>query len=357
MKVYIIFFINIFIISFLYVLGVAISLVFILNFLGELDFFQGMDVKYYFALLLAFLNSPIFIFDMFPFIFLVTAQLFFIKLFNNNELITFKYSGLKNSSIVLILCTISLITGIFIITVFYNLSSNLKNFYLELKSPYTTDGKYLAVITNNGLWIRDKIENKTIIINASKIDQNYLIDNFITEFDSEFNVTKNIMSKKINISKKEWLIYDAKVYNKNDYILYPILNIKTNFNYKTINTLYSNLNSLNIFELYKLRKNYKKLNYSITEVDLQLLKLATLPFFLVLMTVFSSLIMLKIRHLTSSTFKISLGIFFSVIIYYFNNFFFVLGNTEKLSIYSAILIPLIILTTINVFMLNKINEQ
>ena len=357
MKIHIIFFINIFIKSLLFVMGVAISLVFILNFLGELDFFQNIKVEYYFTLLLAFLNTPIFIFDMFPFIFLVTAQLFFIKLFNNSELLTFKYSGLKNSSIIVVLCAISLITGLLIVTIFYNFSSNLKNFYLELKQPFTSDGKYLAVVTNNGLWIRDKIDDKTLIINSSKIDENLLIDNFITEFDNEFNVTKNILSEKIDISKNEWLIFDAKVYNKNDYKLYKELKIKTNFDYKRINTLYSNLNSLNILELFQLRKNYKKLNYSITEVDLQLLKLITLPFFLVLMVLFSALMMLKIKHLSGSTFKIVLGLFSSVIIYYLNNFFFVLGSTEKLSILTSVLMPLLILSLINILMLNRINEQ
>ena len=357
MKVYTFFFINIFLKSLLYVMGVAISLVFILNFLGELDFFQKIDIEYYFPLFLSFLNSPILIFDMFPFIFLVTSQLFFIKLFNNSELLTFKYSGLKNSNIVLILCTISFVTSLLIVSVFYNLSSNLKNFYLELKQPFVSDGKYLAVITKNGLWIRDRLEGKTLIINASKIDQNFLLDNFITEFDREFNVTKNIISEKIDISKNVWTIYNAKVYNKNDYKQYEKLNIETNFNYKRINTLYSNLNSMNVFELYELRKNYIKLNYSIIEVDLQLLKLITLPILLVLMTLFSALMMLKIKHLSGTTIKISLGLFFSVVIYYLNNFFFVLGSTEKLSVYISVFTPLLILTFINMLMLNNINDQ
>ena len=357
MKVYNIFFINIFIRSLLYVVVVAITLVFILNLLSELDFFQTIDVKYYFTILLALLNSPIFIFDMFPFIFLITAQLFFIKLFNNSELLTFKYSGLKNSSIVLVLCSITLVTSLLIVVIFYNFSSSLKNFYLELKQPFVSDGKYLAVITKNGLWIRDRIGDKTLIINASKIDQNFLVNNFITEFDNEFNVTKNIISEKIDISKNNWSIYNAKVYNKNDYKQYEKLNIETNFNYKRINALYSNLNSLNVFELYELRKNYIKLNYSVIEVELQLLKLITLPILLLLMTLFSALMMLKIKHLSGSTVKISLGLFFSVIIYYVNNFFFVLGSTEKISVYSAVFAPLLILTFINMLMINKINDQ
>ena len=74
------------------------------------------------------------IFEIFPFIFLITTQLFFIKLFNNNEINIFKYSGLKNSRIITILSTAAIIAGILITTLFYNLSSNLKNFYLELKS-------------------------------------------------------------------------------------------------------------------------------------------------------------------------------------------------------------------------------
>ena len=357
MKIYIKFLTSIFFKSLVYILLVTTSLVFILNFLGELDFFQKIDIETQFTLFLAFLNSPDMIFDMFPFIFLITSQLFFIKLFNNNELVTFKYSGLKNSKIIAILATLSLITGLLIITIFYYFSSNLKNFYLELKSPYTNDGKYLAVVTKNGLWIRDKIHNKTLVINSLLIDQNNLIENFITEFDNEYNVIRNIKSNKIDVSNKTWVIYDAKIYKRNNYENSKILKLNTNFDYKRINSLYSNLNSLNIFQLYQLRENYNKLNYSITEVDLQLLKLLSLPFFLVLMCLFSASIMLKIKHLSNSTFKITLGLFFSVIIYYFNNFFFVLGSTEKLAVSLSIWTPLLILGFVNLVMLNKINEK
>ena len=111
---------------------------------------------------------------MFPFIILITIQLFFLKIFENKEIEIFKYSGLKNSKILVILGILSFITGILISTIFYNLSSNLKNFYLELKSNYASDGKYLAVITKNGLWIKDKIDNKILITNSSSIDENFL---------------------------------------------------------------------------------------------------------------------------------------------------------------------------------------
>ncbi len=357
MSTYIKFFMTIFFKSLVYVLAITICLVFILNLLGELEFFKNTDVDIYFTLFLALINSPSMIFEMFPFIFLITSQLFFIKLLNNNELNTLKYSGLKNSNILKILTIISFITSIFIIFAFYNFSSNLKNIYLELKSPFTNDGKYLAVVTKNGLWIRDKIGDDTLVINSKKIDQNYLIESFITIFDEEQNVVQNIKSKKIDISNNEWIIKDSIIYNKNEYQKKDLLVLKTNFDYKRIQSLYSNLTSLSIIELYQLRENYKKLNYSITDVDLQLLKLVTNPIYLILMCLFSALIMIRAKHIKNTTIKISLGLFFSVIIYYINNFFFVLGSTEKLSLIISVVTPLLMLTFINIFMLNKINEK
>ena len=40
----------------------------------------------------------------------------------------------------------------------------MKNVYLELKNKYSSDDKYLAVITKNGLWIKDKINNNINIV-------------------------------------------------------------------------------------------------------------------------------------------------------------------------------------------------
>ena len=104
------------------------------------------------------------------------------------------------------------------------------------------------------------------------------MNNFITIFDENFKIIKNIRSNKIDISKKNWLIYDAKIFNKNEYIVEEKITLNTNFNLERINTLYSNLSALNIHALYELRKNYVNLNYSLTEVDMQILKLITYPF-------------------------------------------------------------------------------
>ena len=67
--------------------------------------------------------------------------------------------------------------------------------------------------------------------------------------------------------------------------------------------------------------------------------------------------MFNIKKFDGTAFKISLGLFFSVIIYYVNNFFIVLGSTEKISLLLSVCLPLLILASINIFMLNKLNEN
>ena len=135
------------------------------------------------------------------------------------------------------------------------------------------------------------------------------------------------------------------------------MEIETNFDYQKIQNLFSNLSSLSIFELFDLKKNYNSLNYSTTEVDIQIHKIISYPIYLTLMVILSSIIMFNTKKLKSSTFKICVGLFASVIIYYLNNFFNVMGKTEKISLIISIWFPLMILMIFNTTLLYKINEK
>lgn len=357
MKTYIKFIINTFLNSFLFTMLIVLSLVFIINLLTELEFFKKFNVSIFFTIYLSLINSPSMIFEIMPFIMLISNQLFFIKLFNNNEIQVFKYSGLKNSKILFIISLVTLVIGLLTISFYYNASSNLKNHYLELKSNYTSDGKYLAVINKNGLWIRDKIENKILIINSSKIDGSFLIDNFITEFNNKFEVLRNIKSNKIDIKSKNWIIFNPEIISNNISDKKDSIIIKSNFNYERIQSLFSNLSSLSFFELLELKKNYELLNYSTTDVNIQIQKIISYPMYLILMIIFSSVIMLNTKKFKNNTLQISVGLFFCVIIYYLNNLFNVLGTTEKINSTISVWSPLLILTFIIFLITNKINER
>ena len=357
MKIYVKFLVIRFLRSLIFVSSIIYVLIFILNILTEFEFFREIDVQYYFPIYLSLINSPSLLFEMFPFIFLISSQMFFINLMKNDQIQTFKYSGLKNSKILIVLSLTSFLTGLIIIGLFYNLSSNLKNIYLNLKNNYTSDDKYLAVITNNGLWIKDNIDGKINIINASKIDEEFLVEVSITELDKEFKVKRQIESDKIDISKNDWYVFNPKIFSGNGKDELDSIYFKSNFDYERIQNLFSNLSSLSILELYKLKNNYNLLNLSTIEIRLQIQKILSFPFYLCFMSILAAIIMFNSKKQKSNTLKISYGLFLSVLIYYINNFLNVLGKTEKINILLSVWTPILILIIINFIYTLKINEK
>lgn len=357
MKIHLKFLSFIFFKSFFYVFSIFLSLVLILNLLNEIEFFKNIEINNYYPIYLSFLNSPSIIFEIFPFIFLISTQFFFIRLFENNEIQIFKYSGFKNSKLIIIISFLTFLISLILILIFYNFSSNLKKIYLEFKNQYTSDSEYLAVITKNGLWLKDIVENKTNFINASKIEKNFLMNTTITQFDENHFAYSNIFSEKIDITTKEWLLINPSIVAENKTETIADFKIKSNFDYNRIQSLFSDLTSLTILGLMELRKNYRNLNYSTIDVDIHLHRLIAYPFYLISMVILSSIIMLNSKEFKNSTIKISIGLFFSVIIYYLNNIFNLMGQTEKIPIILSIWSPIILLYFINSVFLLKINEK
>jgi len=357
MKTYIKFLINLFNLSFIKIFIIFFVIILVTNILEQAEFFKHVNLSFIYLVFLSFLNTPSVIFEILPFIFLLSTQIFFIHLINKNELEVLKYAGLNNLKIIKILGLYSFILGIVFVIFFYNGSAILKNSYLLIKNNYSNDNKYLAVITENGLWIKDEINDEINIINASKVDSEFLLNVSITRFNKDFDVVEILQSEKVDITSKNWVIFNPIILKDASQSSSDKIILESNFDLKKINSLFSNLSSLGIIDLITLRKSYLSLNYSVTDINSHLLKIVSYPVYLTLITIFSAIIMFNIGYQKNTFFKITLGVFLSVIIYYINNFLGVLGTNEKIPLILSIFLPLIILSIINFISIIKLNEK
>ena len=357
MKTYIKFLINLFNISLLKIFITFFIIILITNILEQIEFFKNIDLSFFYLFFLSILNTPSVLFEILPFIFLLGTQVFFIHLIDKNELQVFKYSGLNNIKIIKILGLYSFILGIIMVIFFYNGSSILKNSYLLIKNNYSDDNKYLAVITENGLWIKDEINDNINIINARQVNNEFLLNVSITKFNKDFDLVEVLQSERVDITSKKWKIFNPITLKGNSQSTLNELILHSNFDLQKINSLFSNLSSLSIIDLITLRKSYMSLNYSVTDINSHLLKIVSYPVYLTLITIFSAIIMFNIGYQKNTFFKITLGIFLSVIIYYINNFLSVLGTNEKIPVTLSIFFPLIILSIINFISIIKLNEK
>ena len=357
MKIYIKYIVNNFIKLLLLVSFIFFILVLLLNLFEELNFFKDTNEGLYYPLLLNILNAPTILINIFPFIFLISAQFLIINLIDKNELILLKNFGIDNFKLIAIISLVAFVSSLIIIIFFYNFSAKLKHLYFEIKNDFATDNKYLAVITENGIWIKDEIDNNTTIINAELIEENNLRNVVITQFNNNFEPKKYIYGEIVDIKKNNWIIKKAIIIEKNIRTIEDNFLFETNFNSEKINTLFSNLTSLTIWELFKLKDEYNSVSYSVKEIDLHLHKIYSFPIYLTILTIFASVLMLNVPFNKPKFFYLIMGIFASVLIFYINHFSSLLGENNKLPIILSVWLPHVIVSILTGIGMVRINEK
>ncbi len=343
--------------SFLKVSFIFFIMIIIMNLFEEIKFLKDSDNFILLPLSLTLLNSPSIFFEILPFVILISAIFFFIDLIDSNELVVYKTYGITNFKIIKIIVSLTLLIGIFMVTIFYNVSANFKFLYFEIKNEYAKDDKYLAVVTENGLWIRDKLNEKTSYINAEKLVDDTLLNISISQFDKTFVLEKLIISEKAFIKDKKWILKDVVVSNNNNSVKYDQFEFESNFDLKKILSIFENLSSLNIFKIKDLKKDYEFLGYNTRVIDGYTHKLYSYPIYLSLMVCLASILMLKIRYNKSKLFNITIGILISVLIYYINHFFKVIIETKDVPYIISIWGPQVVILTIVTINLVRINEK
>jgi len=342
----------------LFVTLIFFSLTIILNVFEEISFFKNTESNFLLPYFLTLLTAPITLFEIFPFIFLISTQYFFYDIFKKNELLILKNNGLSNLSVIKTLFIVSFVLGLCMIILYYNVASGLKFVYTDIKNKFTNDNKYLAVVNDSGIWIKDEINGSVVIIKSGNIKDDYLINVIINTFDKNFNHLSTIQSEKVDINNKSWIIFKPKITkaNKSEKIDDQII-LKTNFDKEKINSLFSNFSTLNLLELISLKKDYESIGYSSDEILIHLFKLFSTPLLYSLLTVLASIVMLNIKENQSLFFHVLLGILISVLIYYLNFIFASLGNTGKIPPNLSIFLPIIFISIITIIGLVRINEK
>ena len=337
---------------------VFVCLIFVLNIIEEIKFFDDLNLSFLYPIIFTLLNLPTILFEISPFIFLITTQMFFLELYNRDEIIIFKQYGVRNLDIIKFISFISLIVGILLVLGFYTLSSNLKNNYLIFKNKFTDDNKYLAVINESGLWIKDEVNDYVNIVHAKSIEKNFLKNVSINQMDKDHSLVQSIFAEEIDIINNTWKIENAKIFNVNGTkIDNREITFKTNFNLEKINNLFSNLSSLNLIQLFEQYNDYKSLGYSTLDIESHIHKITSLPIYLVIMILLGSILMFNTSYNKSKIANLVIGILLSVFIYYVNYFFNLMGINEKVPVILSVWFPFIILILLSGIGLVKINEK
>ena len=234
-------------------------------------------------------------------------------------------------------------------------------YYEQTKSQYARDIDHLISFNKNGLWIKEKISDGERIITALKPDKLELINVTVFHLDENYNLKERIFSKKVNIQTENWILNDVTISsNKKGFfenVKLDNYNIQTMYNYEKINSLFKNFDTMSFLDLVINYKNLVENGYNAKILNQNLHLMMSLPFFLCLMTALASILTLNTLRKSDNLKFIILGLIISVILYYFKDLSFVLGQTDRIPIILAIWAPIIALSFFTFIGVLQINEK
>ena len=319
---------------------------FVLNLFEEINFFKDLEVGINIPIILSVLFVPSLLYNMFPFVILISGIWFFLRIKKTDEIIALKVSGISNFSIIIIPSIVSIILGILIITAFNPITSVLVKKYEIIKGSYEKDQEYLAAITVNGIWIKEKNINKNNIIRSSNLNNENLIRVTIYEFDQENNFIKRIEAKSANISSFNWILKDVTIIDADgNYLSSNIsrLDYISMYDIQKIKSLYSNLDTISFWNLKNEIQLLEARGYSTREMEAKFQRSFAFPFFLLSMVLLSGVFTLGMTFKENNWSYVFIAIITSVLIFYFNDFSAALGKTEKLPILISVWMPIVII--------------
>ena len=349
---------KLFVDKFIKISHIFFCVVIIINFFEEIRFSEKYNTDLYYTIYLSILNAPSLIFEVLPFVFFVTIKFFYLDLNEKNELSILNSNGISNLRIIFILVIITFTLGIFLLTFYYSFSSSLKSKYLDVKNSFSKSNEYLAVVNDDGLWIKEEIEDKLYIIHAEKFDKDKLKYLTINQTNKYYDSESTLIAETANINSNNWQLSNVSILNEDgETKKFKSYVHNSSFNGETISNLFSNLNALNIYELHKLSDTYLKIGYSNTDIKIHLNKIYSMPIFFILMSILGFLIINKLKYIKSRFFTITLGVFISVSVYYLNYFSSLLGNNGTLPIHLSVWAPILLLFLLCSIGLIKVNEN
>ena len=198
--------------SFLKVFLFFYSFGLILNLFEEIEFFKNLEVSFFTPLFLTIIFIPGMLINLLPFIVFVSSLKFLVEIRNNKDLLSMKIFGYSNFKIFIILSLTSFLIGWIVLFLINPLTSTMSKYYEKTKSNYSKDIDHLVTFNNNGLWIKENLDDGFRIITASDYTDENLNNIIIFNLDDEFKLEEKIYSKNANIKNNDWILDDVSIF-------------------------------------------------------------------------------------------------------------------------------------------------
>ena len=344
--------------SFLKVFLFFYSFGLILNLFEEIEFFKNVEVSFYLPLLLTIIFVPSMLINLLPFIIFVSSLKFLVDIRNNRDLLSMKIFGYSNFKVFIILSLTSFLIGWMALILINPLTSTMSKYYEKTKSIYSKDIDHLVSFNNNGLWIKENLDQGYRIITANKYNNENLNNVIIFNLDKNFLLKEKIYSEKANIKKNNWVLENVSIFKNNETLeKMETSSITSIYTYDKIISLFKNFETLSFIDLILNFNTLINQGYNKIFLEQSLHSMLSMPFFLFIMSALACIMALGTLKRSNNVKFIFIGIITCVIIYYLKDLSIALGQTNRISLKLSNWIPIISIGIFSLIGVLQINEK
>ncbi|KRS17874.1 LPS export ABC transporter permease LptG [Roseovarius indicus] len=199
--------------SVMLVFSIFLVLLALIDLVDELQDFPNLPFGSVLEIVL--LNVPADNYEILPLVIVLATTGLYIRLARSSELVVVRATGRSALRSLAAPIMVALMLGILAVTMLNPIVAASSKRYNDLVNSHIGGGAAILVIASEGLWLRQGSPEGQTVIHAERAssDLTVLFDTTFIDFDPDGQPAQRIMANAARLSKGEWMLYDAKIWD------------------------------------------------------------------------------------------------------------------------------------------------
>lgn len=339
-----------FLVSFLMIGAVFLTLIMLIDLIEQLRKFEGVDVTFGQLVRLMLLNAPGAVNEILPLLMILSTIVLFIGLARSSELVVTRAAGRSGIRALAAPVLVAMIIGGLAVSTLNPIVAATSNRYQQLADTYRTGGPSALSLSGEGLWLRQGAVQGQSVIHATGYggaeDALVLYDVTILTYAPGGGPIRRIHAQSATLTDDQWTLGDVKVWPlvtglnpETSAAKHDTLRIPTTLTEERIRDRIGKPTGISIYDLPKTIRELKRAGFSTKRQEVWLQVELARPLFLVAMVLVGAAFTMRHTRFGGTGVAVLASVLLGFGLYFIRNFAQILGENGQIPVTLAAWAP------------------
>ncbi|MDU9003771.1 LPS export ABC transporter permease LptG [Sedimentitalea todarodis] len=339
-----------FLVSFLLIGAVFLTLILLIDLIEQLRKFEGIDVSFGKLFRLTLLNAPSAINEILPLLMILSTIVLFIGLARSSELVVTRAAGRSGIRALAAPIMVAMVIGGLAVSTLNPIVAATSNRYQQLADTYRTGGPSALSLSGEGLWLRQGALRGQSVIHATGYgggeDMLVLYDVTILAYAPNDGPIRRIRAESATLTQDEWVLGDVKVWPlitglnpETNADTYDVLRIPTTLTEERIRDSIGRPSGISIYDLPQTIRELKRAGFATKRQEVWLQAELARPLFLVAMVLVGAAFTMRHTRFGGTGVAVLASVLLGFGLYFIRNFAQILGENGQIPVTLAAWAP------------------